>query len=111
MTFQHTLRVVALFLCIALSHEITAQSKYVSFDGQILRRNDSQSVPGLRAVLLHQSYGKSSPSYTDRNGRFGWNSIRSSEEPYYIEVYWDSRLLFRKSVIVNQSVSDYRVLL
>ena len=72
----------------------------VPVHGQLLSRN-SGPVPGCTSYLVHQSLGRSTPSRTDNYGRFGWTAIPVRPEPYYLELYWGSRLIYRSQLLVQ----------
>ena len=68
--------------------------------GQLLSRN-SGPVPGCTSYLVHERLGRSTPSRTDNDGRFGWTAIPVRPEPYYLELYWGSKLIYRSQVFVK----------
>jgi hypothetical protein len=74
---------------------------YVPVQGQLLSRNHGP-VPGVTVTLVHKVLGRSAATTTDSNGRFGWNAIPVRPEPYYLELYWGQRLIYRDSLLVQQ---------
>ena len=72
----------------------------VPVHGQLLSRNHGP-VPGVSVSLVHQKLGRSAPSRTDSYGRFGWTAIPVRPEPYYLEMYWGSNLIYRSQLLVN----------
>ena len=72
----------------------------VPVHGQLLSRS-SGPVPGCTIYLVHQSLGRSAPSRTDSYGRFGWTAIPVRPEPYYLEMYWGSKLIYRSQLFVQ----------
>ena len=73
---------------------------YVPVHGQLLSRN-SGPVPGVAVFLVHEALGRSAPSHTDGYGRFGWTAIPVRPEPYYLEMYWGSKLIYRSLLAVR----------
>ena len=72
----------------------------VPVNGQLLSRNRGP-VPGVSVSLVHQKLGRSAPSRTDSYGRFGWTAIPVRPEPYYLEMYWGSNLIYRNQLLVQ----------
>ncbi|HBC58439.1 MAG TPA: hypothetical protein DCZ03_14870 [Gammaproteobacteria bacterium] len=57
-------------------------------------------APGLLISLVHPELGRSAPVFTDRHGNFTMANIPIMENPYYIEIYWGQRLIYRNSVYI-----------
>jgi hypothetical protein len=72
----------------------------VPVHGQLLSRS-SGPVPGCTSYLVHERLGRSTPSRTDNYGHFGWTAIPVRPEPYYLEMYWGNKLIYRNQVLVN----------
>jgi hypothetical protein len=72
----------------------------VPVHGQLLSRS-SGPVPGVSVSLVHQALGRSAASRTDSYGRFGWTAIPVRPEPYYLEMYWGSKLIYRSLLAVQ----------
>lgn len=68
--------------------------------GQVVSRA-STPIPGLAVYLVHPALGRSAPTFTDMYGRFGWTMIPLKSDPYYIEVYWGNRVVYRNTVSVQ----------
>jgi hypothetical protein len=51
--------------------------------------------------LIHPALGRSAPAFTDPIGRFGWTAIPLRPEPYFLEVYWGKKLIYRQPVQVR----------
>ena len=68
--------------------------------GQLVS-HDRGPVPGVTVSLVHSVLGRSAPALTDGSGRFGWNAIPVRPEPYYLEMYWGQRLIYRNWLLVN----------
>jgi hypothetical protein len=73
----------------------------VPVHGQVFARNVNGPAPGLTLFLVHQFMGRSAPTFTDANGRFGWLAIPASGQPYFLEVYWGQQLIYRQPVQVR----------
>jgi hypothetical protein len=73
----------------------------VPVHGQVFARNVNGPAPGLTVFLVHQFIGRSAPTFTDANGRFGWLAIPASAQPYFIEVYWGQQLIYRQPIQVR----------
>jgi hypothetical protein len=72
----------------------------VPVHGQLLSRS-SGPVPGCTSYLVHERLGRSAPSRTDNYGRFGWTAIPVRPEPYYLELYWGNKLIYRNQQLVQ----------
>ena len=72
----------------------------VPVHGQLLSRS-SGPVPGCTSYLVHERLGRSTASRTDNYGRFGWTAIPVRPEPYYLELYWGSKLIYRSQLLVQ----------
>ena len=86
------------------SHAQNRGMANVPVQGSLISRNTGAPVPGLTASLIHQVLGRSAPSYSDRDGRFGWVAIPTRPEPYYLEVYWGNKLIYRQPIQVTAPV-------
>ena len=75
-------------------------SAMVPVHGQLLSRS-SGPVPGCTSYLVHERLGRSTASRTDNYGNFGWSAIPVRPEPYYLEMYWGSKLIYRSQVFVR----------
>ncbi len=58
-------------------------------------------VPGLLVSLVHPELGRSVPVYTDNFGNFTMGNIPIMNTPYYLEVYWGQRLIYRNTVLIQ----------
>jgi hypothetical protein len=72
----------------------------VPVQGQLVSRSRGP-VPGMTLFLVHRVFGRSAPAYSDAGGRFGWAAIPVSAEPYFLEVYWGSSLMYRQPIQVG----------
>ena len=93
--------VLALMLSLILAPPVFAQGPVAPVEGVVLDDQTGLGAPGLTASLIHPQMGRSAPSLTDRNGHFEWSAIPMQSEPYYLEIYWGSKLLYRRQVIVQ----------
>jgi hypothetical protein len=74
----------------------------VPVQGQVSSRSLNGPAPGLTVTLVHEVLGRSAPSFTDANGRFGWIAIPvSAQRPYFLEVYWGQNLIYRQPIWVR----------
>src|ERR1700730_9464904 len=63
-------------------------------------RGTNQPVPGVTVSLVHPVVGRSSPSVTNPTGYYYFANVPLRPEPYFMEVYWGTQLLFRNTVDV-----------
>lgn len=83
----------------------SAQSGTVGgVQGVILKAPTQQPVPGLTVSLVHPVLGRSALSFTDVFGRYAIFGVPLRPEPYYLEVYWGSSLVYRGPVQVTGPV-------
>jgi hypothetical protein len=61
-------------------------------------------APGLLVSLVHPELGRSAPVYTDRFGNFSMGNIPILNTPYYMEVYWGQRLIYRNMISITGPV-------
>lgn len=94
-----TLLCTALTALAADSIAQPAPAVTVPVQGQVL--SSQGPVPGVTVFLVHQILGRSAPSYTDLYGRFGWSAIPVRPEPYFLEIYWGPRLIYRQAIRVS----------
>jgi hypothetical protein len=78
-----------------------AQLPFAPVQGQLVDGRSGQFAPGLTVSLIHPVLGRSAPVMSDGVGRFGWNAIPIRPEPYFLEVYWGTNLIFRQQIWVN----------
>ena len=65
--------------------------------------NKIKGCPGLTISLVKP--GKGGRTITDRAGRFTFDNVPLSRDPYYLEIYWGKRLKFRKKYIINRPLT------
>ncbi len=80
-----------------------AHSTYVQ--GGFCSAQNGEPVPGLMVSLVHPQLGRSQPSFTNQYGNFQMFNIPIHQVPYYLEVYWGQRLIFRSQILVQGPVS------
>ncbi|UCH63909.1 MAG: carboxypeptidase regulatory-like domain-containing protein [Fidelibacterota bacterium] len=82
----------------------------VEVSGRVLleRNNNVVPVPGLTVYLVSERYGRSVAKITDNRGRFSFREIPRDGIPYYIEVYSNRELLYRRQLDV-QSDTEHEV--
>ncbi|MFL5493621.1 MAG: hypothetical protein ACJ8DC_04455 [Gemmatimonadales bacterium] len=95
-----TCAVIALTLSLALAPQVRAQDPVAPVAGVILDNHSGTGAPGLTAYLIHPVLGRSAPTLTDADGHFGWSAIPMRSEPYYLEIYWGTKLIYRQQLMV-----------
>ena len=60
----------------------------------------NRPIPGLTVSLVHPSAGRSFPTVTDSLGRYYFSNVPRISAPFYIEVYWGNKLLYRNTVAI-----------
>ncbi len=89
-------------LCLALAglgwHTTSAQLAMV--EGGIYSKANAP-IPGLTVSLVHPVVGRSSPCMTNAQGWYVFHNVPARPEPYYFEVYWGTRLLYRNTYLVQ----------
>jgi hypothetical protein len=95
-----TRAVIALALSLALAPQVRAQDPVAPVDGVVLDNHTGTGAPGLTAYLIHPVLGRSAPTLTDAGGHFAWSAIPMRSEPYYLEIYWGTNLIYRQQLLV-----------
>ena len=96
--------VLALVLSLTATRGALAQGPVAPVDGVVIDDRTGRGAPGLTASLIHPQLGRSAPSLTDAEGHFEWTAVPVQPEPYYLEIYWGSRLIYRQQVLVRGPV-------
>ena len=80
-------------------HILQAASS-ASLSGIIITR---QGLPlrGATVYLVHPRVGRSRPRFTDGLGRYRFPFVPPQTSPYYLEVYWGRRLIYRQRMILR----------
>jgi len=100
-----------IFVLSAISPKSYAQ-QFVPVQGEIFSQRVNGPAPGLTVFLVHQFLGKSLPSFSDANGRFGWIAIPVSEQqPYFLEIYWDQNLIYRQPIQITSPTTLPKIIL
>jgi hypothetical protein len=101
-------RVASLILVLLVAIGMPMRSGLAQFmagqfpvQGQLMDRRTNMPAPGLMVSLIHPQFGRSVPSYSNTYGGFGWTTIPASPQPYMIEVYWGTNLIYRQPLLVN----------
>ena len=104
--------IFAIFLNLVILSIAGAQSgSNVQVSGRVvLERNDTNDtpvrvpLPGLSVYLLSGTYGRSIVKITDNNGRFSFERIPTNGTPYFLEVYSDQSLIYRKEINISSDI-------
>ena len=102
---KKTLLTIMVFLVAFAFHATTESGQMGAVQGTILKAPANQPIPGMMVSLVHPRLGRSAPSFTNNFGQFAIFNIPPDQEPYYLEVYWGSSLMFRTPVQINGSVT------
>ncbi|HXA09567.1 MAG TPA: carboxypeptidase-like regulatory domain-containing protein [Chthoniobacterales bacterium] len=78
-----------------------AQTAPVALVEGYVYRSTGQPVPGVTVSLVHPSVGRSSPAMTNPGGYYYFSNVPMRGDPYYIEVYWGTELLYRNTFFAN----------
>lgn len=97
-----------LFFNLFFSHSSFAEYTYIQ--GNLCSQaQNGAPVPGLLISLVHPAIGRSVPVFTDNYGNFLMGNIPTINTPYYLEVYWGQRLIYRNTVLVLGPVQLSRI--
>ena len=92
------------------SHSSFAEYTYTYIKGNLCSQaKNGAPVPGLLISLVHPVIGRSVPVFTDNYGNFLMGNIPIIKTPYYLEVYWGKRLIYRNTVLVLGPVKLPRI--
>ena len=95
------LPIFAFLFCVFLSVEANAQfGTSTVVQGAFCSAQNGSPAPGLMVSLVHPQLGRSAPAYTNEYGYFQMFNIPLNNYPYYLEVYWGNRLIFRTQIQV-----------
>lgn len=95
-----SLSLACLFFCFP-QNELFAQG--VAVKGSVTNAH-GQPVPGVTVSMFHETRGRSAPSLTDEWGRYSFYGVPTHPHPYYIEVYWGNRIIYRSAIQVRGPV-------
>ncbi len=93
-----TILIISTYLLILIGNVSLARAE--SLVGTVINQNH-HPIPGLTVSLVHPTVGRSFPSITDPSGRFLFSNVPRISTPYYIEIYWGSRLIYRNTVVIS----------
>ena len=91
--------VIASLICCSLGIADGQMMPTAYVGGYVVR--GGQAMPGVTVSLVHPRVGRSSPSYTDVYGHYSFTNVPLQPDPYYLEVYWGTQLLFRNTILVT----------
>jgi hypothetical protein len=74
-----------------------------------VRNRSKRPIPGLTVYLAHPKIGRSRPSITSRSGTFYFSRAPKRLDPYYLEIYWGRKLIYRKKILVTPFQSRIRL--
>lgn len=57
------------------------------------------ALGGVTISLVHPLIGRSGPAFSAPNGAYFFANVPPQIQPYYIEAYWGSQLLFRGQLV------------
>ena len=101
---------VFLYLFFSPSLHARDQSSATYLQGNICSQaQNGAPVPGLLISLVHPVLGRSAPVFTDNYGNFQMENIPKNNMPYYFEVYWGQRLIYRNTVLILGPVQLQRI--
>lgn len=95
---MRTLRII--FLAIAVlwsSRDVHAQMPAPPISGYVISAQHGP-VSGVTVSLVHPVVGRSSPSFSAPNGGYFFTNVPPRMEPFYIEAYWGTQLLYRSQL-------------
>ena len=72
----------------------------------VVQAADGTPIAGLTTYLVHPTIGRSSAVITNALGGFLFRNVPHIEEPYFLEIYWGSQLIYR----ARQYVGPYTAL-
>lgn len=95
----HFARTVGVLALAWIATAATAQNP-VPVSG-VVTNAAGQPVPGVAVSMVHPSFGRSASATTDQFGRYLIGNVRPASDPYYVEVYWGQRLIYRQPLKVS----------
>ncbi len=79
---------------------LSSAASTATVEGSVLNKSN-RPIPGLTVYLAHPKLGRSRPSITSRSGTFYFSRAPRRIDPYYLEIYWGKKLIYRKKVLVT----------
>jgi len=62
---------------------------------------EGRTVPGVTVSIFHPNHQRRYSALTDAGGQYIIYGVRKRPSPYFIEVYWGDRLIYRARIQVN----------
>ena len=96
-------RVLGMILVAAIFFAATstgALGQGVLVSGTVMN-STGRAVPGVAVSLIHPNYGRSSAVFTDQLGQYTVRNVPPHPVPYFMEVYWGQRLIYRAQLSVR----------
>ena len=66
--------------------------------GGIVFSQRTGPLPGVTVSLVHPVVGRSNPSVSNMQGVYYFSNVPPQPQPYYIEAYWGTTLIYRNLV-------------
>jgi len=81
-----------------------SEARSESVCGQLLDRNN---VPlrGAAVWLVHPRYRNIGPVYSNPIGYFCFTRVEPDQTPYFMRIFWGSRLIYQKPIRIMTSVN------
>jgi hypothetical protein len=98
---KKTCLTIIVLIAVFVIHATMASAEMGSVQGVILKAPKQEPIPGLTVSLVHPILGRSAPSFTNNFGQFIISSVPPRQEPYYLEIYWGQRLVYRTAVQIK----------
>jgi hypothetical protein len=96
---------IALFLILFTAS--TALCSPVNISGRIMHE-DNKGIPGVTVSLFHPNLGRVATFITNSYGDYSFHKIQAKSTPYYIEVYWGKKLIYRSSLLLKDNASSLK---
>lgn len=97
---------VSFFALLIIPQPVWAET----LQGNVLN-GSNRGIPGLTVFLVHPVLGRSSPSFTDVSGHYFFSNVPLRPEPYYLEIYWGQRLLYRNTLQIRGNIAARPIVL
>jgi phosphoribulokinase len=93
--------IISISLLVLIGSAPTVRAETLA--GTVINQNH-RPIPGLTVFLVHPSVGRGFPSVTDSFGRYFFSNVPRISTPYYIEIYWGQRLIYRNTIVISGNV-------
>ena len=97
------LRVVVAVASLMLGSWGIALAQYAVPVQGVVTNAAQQPLPGVAVSLVHPVLGRSTPSFTNEWGQYVLWNVPPHPAPYFMEVYWGQRLIYRQQLNVFRS--------